>query len=613
MSGEPGLWTLFVMTPKPVRARLRRLAVLVLGLALLGQLAVVVGAGPAAAQPCDPDANPSCPPIPVTTYDSTITVTPPDHGTVYGRAAGATTDAIVCSAADSSRCSVVDSLDGYTRPTSGWPSYSFTYAGPGYAGEWGGACSGIAACTITNSRPTTTLTVVTHDVAPPVVTVNAPARIGPTTSMTATASDNSGSVTRYDWSLCRPDGTDCAALASGQSATAVTIDRHPAGNYRVVVQARDASGNIGSSSAQIEYVDGVVLSYQTLPPVTEAPSFWFRSDDEAHVPSDDGHRRCRAFPAGTTPPAWGPCTTSTTYAPAVADGRWTLQADEIDDLGLEASVTQDTTVDTTAPVLAFAGGPAEGAVVASPTVGIGFTATDLTLASTTCRLDAAAPAPCTSPYALSRYADGPHTVTVTATDQLGHRTSLVRHFAAAVPTSVSPASARVRTTYGRSAVLAATVSPAAALGTVRFTTTSGAVLCTAAVRSGRATCSTSPRVGAGAWAVTGTYRGGYLPSTTRLTLDVARAATAVSVRMAATVHRGHRVTVTAYHLPSTATGTVTVSRKGHRLCSARVGRGSARCSFVARLSTGRYHIVAAYGGDRNHLASHRTVTMRVVR
>jgi hypothetical protein len=586
----------------------------------------------------------------------------------------------------------VEDID--VRPTDGWNSYSFTYSANGYSPQWGGACTGSGACTIVNDQPSSSLTVAPRDSQPPTITFNPPSRVGPNTTLVASATDND-SVARYEWDLCSSSGTGCSVIASGPSATSVRVFSRPSGAYQLRVWAWDASGNARVVTANITYVSGVVMTWYTVPPYTEAPSFAFHSDDEDHIVA----RQCRAYPTGGTPGDWGPCTTPTSYAPQLADGRWTLQAEEVDDLGLVGLVSQNTVVDTTAPAVAFTDGPTEGGTVSTENVEFHFAATDDNLKSVTCALDDAAPVACDSSYLLAGYHDGAHTFTVTATDELGHTASavrhftvevppalgvdggpadgatvsttsvkylmtvtagdvtsetcrldsraavpctgsftvsgygngthtvtftvgdaagmtatVVRHFTAKVPTTLAPKAAKVTVTYGQRVTVTATVTPAGATGTVRFRVGSSLALCSATVRSGVATCSaTLWSLTAGTHTVTASYSGTYSPSTSHFTLVVKRAATAVRVRMASTIRHGKRLTVTATHLPARASGWVTVSRSGHRLCSAKVSKGSAHCSFVASLRPGRYTITVRYGGNQNYLASSKSVRLTVTR
>lgn len=587
----------------------RRFAVLGLVLAVLSSLAVALAGG--ADAECDPNNGDCNPGGGGTTYYSVLTVTPPAVGTVYGTVSGQSTNVIACSASGGT-CTVTDTQIAYVRPTDGWPTYDFTYTGPaGYSVAWSGACSGSGSCWVLNDQATATLNASSHDIQPPSVSLNAPARVGPSTQLTATASDNDR-VSRLDWRLCQADHTGCSTFGSGSPVT-VGYNR-ASGNYLLEVWAYDPAGNIGSASAQVTYVAGVLMTWQTLPDFTEAPSFSFHSDDETHVPYDDAHRQCRAFPYNGTPSAWGPCTTWTSYAPQLPDGHWTLQAQEIDDLGLSGTTWDDTVVDTTLPSVELTDGPAEGSTVATTGVTLGFTASDTNLDSVTCALDDAAPTGCTSPYPLAGYGNGQHTFTVTATDVLGHTSSATRTFAVAVPTSVTPARARFATVYGHPARLSARVQPDTATGKVRFATAAGRVLCTATVAAGTASCTAPARLAPAAMTVVARYVGNYSPSQASTKLLVTKAPTTLHARAARSVRHGARLPVAVRGLPRAATGTIVVRIGTRTLCRASVHNGRGRCPVVADLTPGhRYTLQVRYGGNTFYRASAATIRIRVTR
>ncbi|HEX3334954.1 MAG TPA: hypothetical protein VHS54_00745, partial [Jatrophihabitans sp.] len=502
------------MNDTPVPSRLRRLSLIVLIFAVLVQVAVAVATAPAAtAAPCldcpgDGGGGGG------TAWHSVTTITPPAVGSVNVVQGQTLTQS--CSAGNPSGCTIDDALVGTDRPTSAWPSYTLAYAGPtGYANSWTGRCSGTGVCTFSNDQEASSVVAHSFDVQPPTVSVVAPARVSPTATIHANATDNVG-ISSYSWSVCAPDGTACLAYEDGSQLSTISLPGQAAGDHVVRVRVLDPSGNEAYASAHVTLVNAVSMTWTTLPALTEHPSFTFHSDDEAHVPADAAHRRCRVYPTGTAAGDWGACTTDTSFAPTLADGNWTLQAEEIDDLGLIGiTPAQQTTVDTAAPVLAFTDAPTEGGTVATTSASFGFTVSDRTLATVTCQLDAAAAGPCTSPYLVSGYVNGQHSATVTATDQLGHTTTLVRTFSVAVPTTVQPKAAAVTVTYGHAATLAVTVAPLAATGTVRFVTSTGSTLCTATVRAGVASCVTSAGLTAAGRTITARYTGNYTASATQ--------------------------------------------------------------------------------------------------
>jgi len=81
--------------------------------------------------------------------------------------------------------------------------------------------------------------------------------------------------------------------------------------------------------------------------------------------------------------------------------------------GLAASAA-----DSTAPDTAFTSGPAAGSSTSdsTPTFGLGTVPANEPNPTFTCKVDAGADAPCTSPFTTASLAEGAHTVTATATD-----------------------------------------------------------------------------------------------------------------------------------------------------------------------------------------------------
>ncbi len=71
--------------------------------------------------------------------------------------------------------------------------------------------------------------------------------------------------------------------------------------------------------------------------------------------------------------------------------------------------------------------PAEGAVLASATVNVTFTAGGTAIGAD-CTLDNAAAVSCSSPYAFTGVSEGSHTLVVTANSAAGSSTSVTRHF-----------------------------------------------------------------------------------------------------------------------------------------------------------------------------------------
>lgn len=136
-------------------------------------------------------------------------------------------------------------------------------------------------------------------------------------------------------------------------------------------------------------------------------------------------------------------------------------------------------------------------------------------------------------------------------------------------------------------------------------------LCQAIVISGKATCHAPASLAAGSHGVTAAYTGNFAPSTAPLRLVVAKARTAVRLSLPRSVRHGRTATARVSGLPTAATGTVVLTRAGHRLCTARAKHGVAQCRFTAPARKGTYTLTATYRGDANHAGSRANGRLRV--
>ena len=131
-----------------------------------------------------------------------------------------------------------------------------------------------------------------------------------------------------------------------------------------------------------------------------------------------------------------PCTSPVDIAgllgtATVADGAYTLQVAATNAAG-KRSKTVSFAVDTKAPVISIPD-PAEGAVVASADSELHLMISDANVFSANCSLDGAPSTDCTvadghGHVPLTGLADGTHTFTVSATDNLGWSSTYVRTF-----------------------------------------------------------------------------------------------------------------------------------------------------------------------------------------
>ncbi|MFY9469759.1 MAG: hypothetical protein WAP37_06565 [Solirubrobacterales bacterium] len=177
------------------------------------------------------------------------------------------------------------------------------------------------------------------------------------------------------------------------------------------------------------------------------PTWAFTSDE----PIGDTFA-CGLDPDGPGIWFYAPCSSPKTYGP-LADGGYTFHVKASDDVGnTDASpLTRHITIDATAPTVTFTGGPAEGSSIGVTSATFEFTTSEL--ASTTCSVDGGAYGGCSSPYTINGMANGPHSLSVQASDLLGNtgpaatRNFIVATTAAAPPAQPTvPASGTVKAT-----------------------------------------------------------------------------------------------------------------------------------------------------------------------
>jgi uncharacterized delta-60 repeat protein len=163
--------------------------------------------------------------------------------------------------------------------------------------------------------------------------------------------------------------------------------------------------------------------------------------------------------------------------------------------------------------------------------------------------------------------------------------------------SVAVTSSPNPSTVGQSATFTATVSPAAATGTVTFTI--GLTDVTASLADGVATYVT-PTLTPGDYPVVATYGGSAVYSgsvSTTYTHTVTKIATSVSVTSAPNPSLvGQSATFTATVTPNSATGTVTFTI-GITDVTASVSGGGVATYVTNTLPVGSYAVTASYGGS----------------
>jgi hypothetical protein len=155
--------------------------------------------------------------------------------------------------------------------------------------------------------------------------------------------------------------------------------------------------------------------------------------------------------------------------------------------------------------------------------------------------------------------------------------------------------------YGQTVDLTASVSPAAATGTVQFLD-GATVLVTLAVTNGTAPTFTATNLGAGAHTLTAVYSGdsNYAGSTSAAaTVTVSKASAIVALNSSTNPSlTGQAVLFTASVTPATATGNMQFLDGTTVIGTAALSGGSASFSSSS-LAAGSHSITAAYAGDAN--------------
>ena len=132
--------------------------------------------------------------------------------------------------------------------------------------------------------------------------------------------------------------------------------------------------------------------------------------------------RCRITSAAAPDPAFVPCTSSFAPSGPLADGAHVFEVVAEDEAGNTTTRTRAFTVDTTAPVIAFA--PPVPPRTSDPRPLALFTTTDASSVTTTCAVDGGTALPCDGAVgfrAPANLSEGPHAYHVIATDAAGNQ------------------------------------------------------------------------------------------------------------------------------------------------------------------------------------------------
>ncbi|WP_231123048.1 Ig-like domain repeat protein [Nocardioides sambongensis] len=203
---------------------------------------------------------------------------------------------------------------------------------------------------------------------------------------------------------------------------------------------------------------------------------------------------------------------------------------------------------------------------------------------------------------------GSYGLTYLVEDTNGNQTVATRvvRVVEAVEPDLTPATVtarNVKAAFGEDLTLTAEVDPAAATGTVEFLNGEDA-LCTATIEDGVASCQVGVMPAPGQYVLSVLYSGddAHEAAQKNVVLTITERAKA-DARLNAkaqpgTVRAGKPVRLVAT-VDRQASGKVTFTSNGKRLCVATVRKGRATCTVGPRLKAGSYRVVASYAGDRD--------------
>jgi|GEM_PF-7062306 len=221
-------------------------------------------------------------------------------------------------------------------------------------------------------------------------------------------------------------GTHSAAVATTTSnsfTASTTLDASDAdGAVPFTIKLTNYFGNVGLTTSTTS--DNSAVSFdQTAPTITitSGPAGGSVSTSSpttfAFTVDSDATTSC-AFDGAATSSCSG------SVSQALVDGIHTFSIVAADQVGNTTSTTTAFTIDTTPPTLSITDGPANGATIATSSVSFTFSSD---ASAILCSYDGAATSTCTSPFATTS-ADGAHTFVLSATDDNGNSSYLLRAF-----------------------------------------------------------------------------------------------------------------------------------------------------------------------------------------
>jgi hypothetical protein len=204
----------------------------------------------------------------------------------------------------------------------------------------------------------------------------------------------------------------------------------PDGTYRVHAEQADATARLAFTGEHTFRVDTAAPDVDLAEPRTgvvtsdPTPQLWGTGGLATGDSSNVTVKLWAGSSASGTPDRTATATVDTggnwtvDASPALADGTYTVRAEQADDAGnLALSRAHTFAVDATAPDTSITAGPSS--TTASTAASLRFTA-DEAASTFECLIDDADWAPCDSPKAYSGLATGPHTFTVRAIDAAGN-------------------------------------------------------------------------------------------------------------------------------------------------------------------------------------------------
>lgn len=290
-------------------------------------------------------------------------------------------------------------------------------------------------------------------------------------------------------------------------------------------------------------------------------------------------------------------------------GSHTVGAQAVDPSGKTSPmVTKPVEIDKDRPIVGLAG---PYGAIDTTTATWNFTILDAHPGPSTCRIDTAAPAPCTTSFSKSGVAPGHHTFYLHIEDAAGNVTNAISPFIVRIATPMSATATRPH--YGQPARLGVSGMRDDASGTVTFMQ-GKVLLCLAQVFDGGATCQTEPNLVPGTHTVVASYAGNATISPATRTFRLVIDKIATQVRAHATkkkIHRHKKETLVAKGLPASATGKVVFRKGKHTLCTATVHHGAATCHTKKLSKLGKYKVVAKYVGSAYYLPARKAFSFKV--